>query len=142
MVLPDHCFRYGRAVVLAGNRAFWLSRQERSVAGEEFFYEVSKMKAVLVLVLLLIIGCSTVFTTKKQLEPGVYLVSAAGNAFNTREDLLGKIKQRAANLCGHENYTLKTVAEYQSVDGTSYVAGQHISTSHTAMDMVVDCNGS
>ena len=52
----------------------------------------------------LISGCSTIFTNSKLIEPGVYQITAHGNAFNSNKALLEKALKKADKRCENRGY--------------------------------------
>lgn len=63
-----------------------------------------KLLVTSLLSLMLLNGCSTIFTNAFETEEGVYEIKAHGNVFNSRDAMLEKALKKAEKKCGHANF--------------------------------------
>jgi uncharacterized protein YceK len=65
-----------------------------------------KNKVLILSCVILLNGCSTIFTNANEVEPGIYTIRAHGNVFNSPEAILAKALQKAEKKCGHANFEM------------------------------------
>lgn len=58
----------------------------------------------IILSLVLLGGCSTIFTNAFEIEEGVYEIKAHGSVYSSQQDMLEKALKRAEKKCGHANF--------------------------------------
>ena len=100
------------------------------------------MRSVSLLLALVLPACSTVPTVKTKyetLDNGVYRVEALGKLLDTRDDFVGAIERSASDLCGHTGYRLEVISDYSRATNSTFIQGQYVDVSHTAMVMKVVC---
>lgn len=91
------------------------------------------------MLLVLLSGCSTIFTRATELEPGVFRVTARGNVFNSQEGLLKKVESKAGKLCPENGYDFQGESVFNTQTQKSYVNGGMMDVTSTQFVQVVVC---
>ena len=84
-------------------------------------------------------GCATWFpAAAKQIDEGVYTITATGGSFTAQEKLKAKIDKKAAALCKEKGYSHRKNAETDWKQQKDYSTG--VTANYQQMIATIECN--
>lgn len=84
-------------------------------------------------------GCATWFPAAvKEVDEGVYTITATGGSFTSQQKLKAKIDKKAESLCEGKGYTHRKHAETDWKQQKDYSTG--VTSNYQQMTATVECN--
>lgn len=97
------------------------------------------MRVIPICLALTLSGCATWFPAAvKEIDEGVYTITATGGSFTKRETLKAKLDKKAESLCQEKGYSHRKNAATDWKQQKDYSTG--LTTNYQQVHITIECN--